>query len=124
MQDRVETVYLRVQYDVHEEDGQFVSVCPQLGTASCGATRDEALRNLKDAVELHLTVLDEEGELVRLLSERGVVVASIQGSIHQESFESIPENGIFGTTHNNILWSGTEPLGSSDQNTIEHLVPV
>ncbi|MBI4467862.1 MAG: type II toxin-antitoxin system HicB family antitoxin [Acidobacteria bacterium] len=37
----------------HEPEG-YVSICPELGVASCGATTDEALTMLKEAVELFL----------------------------------------------------------------------
>jgi predicted RNase H-like HicB family nuclease len=36
-----------------EADG-FVSKCPELGVASCGDTFEEAVSNLKEAVELYL----------------------------------------------------------------------
>ncbi|WFN36984.1 type II toxin-antitoxin system HicB family antitoxin [Methanomicrobium antiquum] len=39
---------------VFEEDGCFVSKCPEVGTVSQGRTREEALKNLKEATELYL----------------------------------------------------------------------
>jgi predicted RNase H-like HicB family nuclease len=36
-----------------ESDG-FVSKCPELGVASCGDTFEEAVLNLKEAVDLYL----------------------------------------------------------------------
>jgi predicted RNase H-like HicB family nuclease len=36
-----------------EGDG-FVSKCPELGVASCGDTVEEAMANLREAVELYL----------------------------------------------------------------------
>lgn len=39
---------------LREEDGVYVSKCPELSVASCGDTPDEALVNLKEAVELYL----------------------------------------------------------------------
>lgn len=36
-----------------EKEG-YVSKCPELGVASCGSSVEEALRNLKEAVELYL----------------------------------------------------------------------
>lgn len=44
-----------------EEDGVYVSKCPELGVASCGDTPDEALVNLKEAVELYLENAKELG---------------------------------------------------------------
>ena len=44
---------------VTEEDGQYVSHCPELGTVSCGSTLDEAFANLEEAIEVHLSALEE-----------------------------------------------------------------
>lgn len=37
-----------------QEGDSLVSKCPELGVASCGDTVEEALGNLKEAVELYL----------------------------------------------------------------------
>ncbi len=39
---------------VWKETEGFVSKCPELGVASCGDTFEEAVNNLKEAVELYL----------------------------------------------------------------------
>ena len=39
---------------VWKEEGGFVSKCPELGVASCGDTFEEAVMNLKEAVELYI----------------------------------------------------------------------
>nr|QNO56124.1 hypothetical protein PNCMNLLH_00002 [Methanosarcinales archaeon ANME-1 ERB7]QNO56159.1 hypothetical protein LLPGBHFJ_00002 [Methanosarcinales archaeon ANME-1 ERB7] len=39
---------------IWEEEGVYVSKCPELNVASCGDTPEEALSNLKEAVELYL----------------------------------------------------------------------
>ena len=39
---------------VWKESEGFVSKCPELGVASCGSSFDEAVGNLKEAVELYL----------------------------------------------------------------------
>jgi predicted RNase H-like HicB family nuclease len=39
---------------IWEEEGVYVSKCPELGVASCGDTPEEALDNLKEAVELYI----------------------------------------------------------------------
>jgi predicted RNase H-like HicB family nuclease len=36
------------------EDDTYVSLCPELGVASCGDSPDDALKMLKEAVELFL----------------------------------------------------------------------
>ena len=59
---------------VEEEDGLFVSYCRELGTSSCGDTVNEALEKLGDAIEVHLTALEEVGERERYLRERNIPV--------------------------------------------------
>ncbi len=39
---------------VWKERRGFVSKCPELGVASCGDTFEEAVANLKEAVELYI----------------------------------------------------------------------
>lgn len=45
------------------EDGFWVAECPSLpGCISQGQTREEALTNIKEAIELYIEVLVEDGE--------------------------------------------------------------
>ncbi len=45
------------------EDGYWVAEVPSLpGCISQGATRDEALENVKEAIELYLEVLQADGQ--------------------------------------------------------------
>lgn len=47
------------------EDGYVVAEVPSLpGCVSQGKTRDEALANIREAIALHLEVLQERGEPV------------------------------------------------------------
>jgi predicted RNase H-like HicB family nuclease len=39
---------------IHREDDLFVAECPEVGTASQGATIEDAIENLKEATELYL----------------------------------------------------------------------
>jgi predicted RNase H-like HicB family nuclease len=39
---------------LHREDDIYVAQCPETGTASQGATVEEAVANLKEATELYL----------------------------------------------------------------------
>jgi predicted RNase H-like HicB family nuclease len=43
---------------LEKEDDQFVALCPELDVASQGPTVEEALANLKEAVELFLECAD------------------------------------------------------------------
>jgi len=48
-----------------DEDGIFVAECPALhGCISQGATREEALANIRDAIEGYLESLSRHGEPV------------------------------------------------------------
>lgn len=45
-----------------DEDGVWVAICPSLpGCISQGKTQEEALKNIKDAVRLHIRSLAEDG---------------------------------------------------------------
>ncbi len=46
---------------IWDEEGVYVSKCPELGVASCGDMPEEALSNLKEAVELYLDNARELG---------------------------------------------------------------
>ena len=39
---------------ISKEDGEYVALCPELDVASQGDSIEEALANLKEAVELYL----------------------------------------------------------------------
>lgn len=51
---------LNLTATIWEEDGAYVSKCSELQVASCGGTPENALQNLKEAVELYL---ENAGEL-------------------------------------------------------------
>ncbi len=52
---------------IWEEDGQYVSKCPELEVASWGYSPQEAKDNLKDAVELFLENAKELGMIEDVL---------------------------------------------------------
>lgn len=64
------------------EGEQFVSRCKELGVASCGDTPEEALDNLKDALEVYLSDLEETGEVRRVLKEKKVPLYDKRRSVH------------------------------------------
>lgn len=39
---------------IHKEENWYVAECPEIGTASQGATLEEAVANLKEATELYI----------------------------------------------------------------------
>jgi predicted RNase H-like HicB family nuclease len=66
--------YIVVTFRVHREDGQFVSVCPELDTASCGDTVDEALHNIRDATLQYLNAIEANGERERIFKKRNIPI--------------------------------------------------
>ena len=54
---------------LEREGDMYVSLCPELNVASQGATVEEALANLKEAVELFLECADPEEIKQRLHEE-------------------------------------------------------
>ena len=68
----METAVIYLTEIIQEEDDQFVSYCPELDVASCGDTIEEAYSNIKEAVALHLNVLEEFGLREKVFSERGI----------------------------------------------------
>lgn len=56
---------LRLSAIINKEDGEYVALCPELDVASQGNSIEDALANLKEAVELYL----EEEKDVKLSKE-------------------------------------------------------
>ena len=51
------------------EDDYWVASCPSLpGCHSQGKTRDEALENIKEAIDLYIEVLEETGDPIPIRS--------------------------------------------------------
>ena len=61
---------------VEKEDGQYASHCPELGTASCGDTIEEAFSNLEEAIEVNLNALEESETIDSVLRERHIRINS------------------------------------------------
>ena len=47
---------------IEKHDDVYVGYCDELGTVTQGDSLEEACENLKDAISVHLSVLDEIGE--------------------------------------------------------------
>lgn len=50
---------------IEKEEGWFVALCPEVDVASQGKTVEEALKNLREAVELYLEDEDVQKELAK-----------------------------------------------------------
>ncbi|MEZ4594010.1 MAG: type II toxin-antitoxin system HicB family antitoxin [Chloroflexota bacterium] len=47
------------------EDGFWVAECPSLpGCISQGETREEAVQNIREAIQLYIETLEEDGQVV------------------------------------------------------------
>ena len=64
--------YIVVALKVHPEGSKYASECEELGVASFGDTEEEALRNIREAVLVHLNGLERIGERDRYFRERGI----------------------------------------------------
>ena len=64
--------YILLTGVVEREDNQYVSICPELGVASCGDTVEDAFAMLADAIALHLEGLVEIGTLGDVLREQNI----------------------------------------------------
>jgi len=65
------TNFIELSVLVRKEGGQYASWCPELDVASCGDTIEEASENLRDAVDVFLSTLSEEGDFLQVLEEKG-----------------------------------------------------
>lgn len=61
-----------------DEDGVFVATCPALpGCISQGNSRDEALHNIKDAIEGYIESLNKHGEAIPPSIQEELVEVSV-----------------------------------------------
>jgi predicted RNase H-like HicB family nuclease len=62
-----------IAYTVHtfKEGGTYVAYVPELDLSSCGATNDEARKNIRDAVQGFLETSADMGSLDWVLEEAG-----------------------------------------------------
>jgi predicted RNase H-like HicB family nuclease len=62
-----------IAYTVHTfcEGGTYVAYVPELDLSSCGATSDDARRNIRDAVKGFLETSSRMGTLDEILEESG-----------------------------------------------------
>lgn len=50
--------YMKLTAIIKKGEKQYVALCPEVDVASQGPTVEEALANLREAVELHCEVID------------------------------------------------------------------
>jgi len=69
---------------IWKEAKAYVSKCPETGVASCGDTPEDALKNLKEAVELYLENAKRLGTLKEMhatLTAAGKFTTSFAASV-------------------------------------------
>ncbi len=69
-----EVGYITLTLEVSQEGKHYVSLCRELGTASCGDTFDEALANVKEATLEYLNTIERLGERARIFKEKGIEI--------------------------------------------------
>ena len=82
--------YIALTLTVAKEGKHFVSRCPELGTASCGDTFDEALQNIQEATVEYLNTIERLGERPRVFREKGVAVRKTRPTIFRREYELHP----------------------------------
>jgi len=73
--------FIVVHLAVRPEEDAWVAKCLELGTVSEGDTEQEALDNIKEAVELYLAGLEHLGECERVLKQKGVTLHTLSRSM-------------------------------------------
>ncbi len=68
---------ITVAIEAHQEDGEWVATCPDLGLASQGASLDEALQMLQEATVLFFETSDELGILAEELVNKGLLTREL-----------------------------------------------
>ncbi len=71
-----ETHVMRFSGIVWKEEDMYVALCPELDIASQGKTVEEALKNLKEAIELYLE--DEDAEVPKEASLLTTIEVSLK----------------------------------------------
>jgi len=62
---------LEISVFVRKEGEQYASWCPELDIASCGDSIEDACIALDDAIDVYLDSIIKEGEILKILEERG-----------------------------------------------------
>ncbi|MCE2501396.1 MAG: hypothetical protein J4G13_11120 [Dehalococcoidia bacterium] len=69
---------IKLAFAYHEEEGQWVGICIELGTATCAETLEQTQTELKDAVELQLNGVDRISDVKSYLADNGVEIVPVE----------------------------------------------
>jgi predicted RNase H-like HicB family nuclease len=96
---------------VEREGDQFVSYCRELGTASCGDSLEEAIKNLGDAIQVHINDLVDTGELERVFRERNIRI-DVQPPGFDELSIRVPPGKVFTTYPHQVPFTSGVAVGA------------
>lgn len=57
-----------------QEEDVWTAKCQELGTATFGDTFEEARQNIEEAIQVHLSTLEDVGERERFFKENGIKI--------------------------------------------------
>ncbi len=65
---------IKLTFAYHKEEGQWVGICTELGTATCDEMLEQTKADLKDAVELQLNEIDRISDVKGYLTDNNVEI--------------------------------------------------
>ncbi len=68
------THYIILTCKYNKEGNKWIGIAEELGTSTFGRTLDEAKARLEEAVELHLSTLEQVGERARFFAENKISI--------------------------------------------------
>lgn len=62
---------IKIMYEPAAKDAPFVAYIPEFDISSCGSTQDEAIKNVKQALDITLEEAEKDDTTEELLTELG-----------------------------------------------------
>jgi len=87
--------YIRLTVVFKQEEDVWTAECSELGTATFGESLEEAIKNIEEAVCLHLNTLEDIGEIEQFFQENNVEVFTRKPREIKPSIQSQDYNSIF-----------------------------
>ena len=69
---------IKLTFAYHEEEGQWVGICTELGTATCAETLEQTQAELREAVELQLNGAERITDVLDYLADNQVVIQPVK----------------------------------------------
>lgn len=67
---------------IHQEENLYVAECPEVGTVSQGSSIDEAIANLKEATELYIEEMCNEGNETTVIFQGHPLITTFEAALH------------------------------------------